>query len=102
MNDLIAKARALVGSLFARRSQAYGRVFDMTDDPLGDRKVVLDDLMKFCHFDTGVYHPDQRKTDVLIGRQEVLHRIFDYANLDSATLYQKYSADKFNPRKIEE
>jgi len=39
---------------------------------------------------------------VLIGRQEVLHRIFDYANLDSATLYQKYSADKFNPRKIEE
>ena len=102
MNDLIAKARALVGSLFARRSQAYARVFDTTDDPLGDRKVVLDDLMRFCHFGEAPYHPEQRKTDVLIGRQEVLHRIFDYANLDAAALYEKYNREKFNPRKIEE
>jgi hypothetical protein len=102
MNEVIEKARALVGRIFSKRSQAYARVFDTTDDPLGDRQVVLDDLMKFCHFDTGVFHRDQRMTDVLIGRQEVLHRIFDYAGLDAATLYQKYSADKFNPRKIEE
>jgi hypothetical protein len=102
MNELIEKARALARGLLSRRGQAYARVFDTTDDPLGDRKVVLDDLMKFCHFDKGVYHPDQRMTDVLIGRQEVLHRIFDYAGLDGATLYQKYSADKFNPRKAEE
>jgi hypothetical protein len=102
MNEYIEKARALVRGLFSRRSQAYARVFDTADDPLGDRQLVLDDLMKFCHFDKGVYHRDQRMTDVLIGRQEVLHRIFDYAKLDAATLYEKYSADKFNPRKIEE
>jgi hypothetical protein len=102
MNEYIEKARALVGRIFSKRSQAYARVFDTTDDPLGDRKIVLDDLMKFCHFDQTVYHRDRRMTDVLIGRQEVLHRIFDYAKLDAASLYEKYSADKFNPRKIEE
>lgn len=102
MTEVIEKARALVRGLFSRRSQAYARVFDTDDDPLGDRQVVLDDLMKFCHFDTGTYHPDQRMTDVLIGRQEVLHRIFDYARLDADMLYAKYSREKFNPRKIEE
>ncbi|UDL89838.1 hypothetical protein LGH82_33205 [Mesorhizobium sp. PAMC28654] len=102
MSDIIEQARALVRGIFSRRSQAYSRVFDTVDDPRGDRQAVLDDLMKFCHFDKGVYHHDQRMTDVLIGRQEVLHRIFDYAGLDTAALYQKYNAEKFNPRKIEE
>jgi hypothetical protein len=102
MNDLIAKARALVSSMFARRSQAYARVFDTDHDPLGDRKYVLDDLMRFCHFGEAPYHPEQRKTDVLIGRQEVLHRILDYAKLDAATLYEKYNRDKFNPRQPQE
>jgi hypothetical protein len=100
--DVIEKAYALVRNLFSRRSQAYSRVFNTDDDPLGDKAVVLNDLMKFCHFDQGVYHPNQRMTDVLIGRQEVLQRIIDYSTLDSATLYAKYNREKFNPRKVEE
>lgn len=102
MNDMIEKARAIVGRLFARRSQAYSRVFDTTDDPLGDRRYVLDDLMRFAHFGESVYQPDQRKTDILIGRQEMLHRILDYSRLDAVTLYEKYNRDKFNQRKNED
>lgn len=102
MSELIEKARAIVMNLFGRRRQAYSRVFDTTDDPFGDRQYVLDDLMRFAHFGETVFQPDQRKTDVLIGRQEMLHRIFDYAKLNAETLYEKYNRDKFNHRKIEE
>jgi len=87
-----------VRSLLAERQQAYARVFAGEGKP-ADAKLVLDDLVKFSHFGDTAFHPDQRMTDVLIGRQEMLHRILDYANLSPDELYVKYSRERFNPRK---
>lgn len=83
-------------SALAKRQQAYARKF--APDNFGDTDTVLDDLMKFCRFGESVFDPDQRKTDVLIGRQEVLHRILDHIGLDLDTLYAKYNTRRFNPR----
>jgi hypothetical protein len=99
---VISAAKEIMLSLLRRRHQAYARVFDTDDDPRGDRQFVLDDLARFAHFGETVFHPDQRMTDVLIGRQEMLHRVMDYAKLDAAKLYEKYNADKFNPKKPQE
>lgn len=87
-----------IRDFLSKRRGAYARLFDRSNDPLGDKAVVLDDLMKFCRFGESVYHADQRMTDVLIGRQEVLHRILDHANLDLDTLFEKYNRGKFNHR----
>jgi hypothetical protein len=87
-----------VRSLLTQRQQAYARVFAGEGRP-EDAKLVLDDLVRFSHFGRTAFHPDQRMTDVLIGRQEVLHRILDYAKLSPDELYVKYSRDQFNPRK---
>ena len=43
--------------------------------------------------------PDNQWTATLIGRQEMLLRILDYAKLSPDELYVKYSREKFNPRK---
>jgi hypothetical protein len=88
----------MLRDFLSRRRQAYARIFNRDNDPLGDRAIVLDDLMKFCRFGESVFDPNQRKTDVLIGRQEVLHRILDHAGLDLETLFEKYNTDKFKPR----
>lgn len=87
-----------VHTLLAQRQQAYSRVFAGEGSP-EDAKLVLNDLIRFTHFGKTAFHPDQRKTDVLIGRQEVLHRILDYAKLSPDELYVKYSREQFNPRK---
>lgn len=95
---MLDRIRAIRDRLSHRR-QAYARVFNTEDDPLGDRRAVLDDLAKFCRFGDTVFHPNQRVTDVLIGRQEVLQRILDHAHLDLETLYVKQQGERFNPRK---
>jgi hypothetical protein len=83
----------------ARRQQAYSRTFDTLEDAFGDHAAVIADLMKFCRFGESVFHNNQRMTDVLIGRQEVLHRILDHAGLDLEALYVKYNNQKFDPRR---
>jgi hypothetical protein len=90
----MADSDATVRGLLADRARAYGKMFDTEEG-----QMLLADLMKFAHFGETVFHPDQRMTDVLIGRQEVLHRILDYAHLSPDELYVKYSREKFNPRK---
>ncbi|MDP2619902.1 MAG: hypothetical protein Q8P46_06950 [Hyphomicrobiales bacterium] len=79
----------------SRRRQAYARVFD---DGNADAGRVLEDLMQFCRFGQTAFHPDQRVTDVLIGRQEVLYRILDHARLDTDVLFQKYNITSHSPR----
>lgn len=68
------------------RQRAYQFAFP---NPKGN--AVLKDLAKFCHFGKVPYHPDQRKTDILIGRQEVFLRIIDHLNLDLDQLYDLYA-----------
>ena len=79
--------------LFRTRRQAYAATFERPE-----AREVLDDLVKFCRLGESVYHKDQRMTDVMIGRQEVLHRILDYANLDVEALYGKYAKDRYSVR----
>ena len=68
------------------RSRAYRFTFKDAKS-----NEVLKDLAKFCHIGKAPFHPDQRKTDVLIGRQEVFFRIVDHLNLEPDELYQIYN-----------
>ena len=52
---------------------------------------VLKDLARFCHANRVPYHADQRKTDILIGRQEVFYRIMEHLNLQPEELYDIYN-----------
>ena len=52
---------------------------------------ALKDLAKFCHIGKAPYHPDQRKNDILIGRQEVFFRIIDHLKLEADDLYKIYN-----------
>lgn len=62
---------------------AYDRVF------LGSTagQIVLRDLARFCRALETIYDADQRKTAVLIGRNEVWKRIQDHLNLQPDELY---------------
>ena len=52
---------------------------------------ALKDLAKFCHIGKAPYHPDQRKNDILIGRQEVFYRIVQHLRLTPDELYDIYN-----------
>ena len=58
----------------------------------GDPKnsEALKDLAKFCHIGQAPFHPEQRKTDVLIGRQEVFYRIIHHLHLQPDELFAIY------------
>lgn len=70
----MADARKVIG--------AYKAVF------LGPNgQLVLRDLARFCRANDTVYHPEQRKTDVLIGRHEVWLRLQRFLNLTAHDLH---------------
>jgi hypothetical protein len=68
------------------RKRAYQLTFQ---DPKNNE--ALKDLAKFCHIGKAPYHPDQRLTDILIGRQEVFYRIIDHLKLQPDELLELYS-----------
>jgi hypothetical protein len=55
---------------------------------------VLQDLAKFAHIGSAPYHPDKRKNDILIGRQEMYFRILDHLGLSPEELFELYSKPK--------
>ncbi len=52
---------------------------------------ALKDLAKFCRIGVAPYHAERRKTDILIGRQEVFYRIIDHLKLEPDQLYEIYN-----------
>jgi hypothetical protein len=68
------------------RKRAYQFTFGQSKD-----NEALKDLAKFCHIGKAPYHPDQRKNDVLIGRQEVFFRLIDHLKLEPDELYKIYN-----------
>ena len=50
-------------------------------------KAVLADLAKFCHVRAAPFHPDERRNDILIGRQEVFWRIANFLHLPEEEVY---------------
>jgi hypothetical protein len=90
--DFLRQRRAAYATAFAvdgeaeTMSEAYDRVF------LGSTagQMVLRDLARFCRAMETIYDPDPRKTDILIGRNEIWKRIQDHLNLTPAELYDIY------------
>ncbi len=67
--------------IFARQT-AYRRTFKGAPG-----EVVLADLMSFCRAQESVYNPDQRLTDVAIGRNEVWLRIQNHIRLSPDEMF---------------
>lgn len=82
MSDLIERAKLFLMG----RQTAYRVVFD---GPMAE--VVLADLLKFCRANETTFHPDQRVSDVLIGRREVFLRIQHHIRLTPDELWKLYS-----------
>jgi hypothetical protein len=68
------------------RKTAYKLCFG---SPAG--QLVLADLAKFCRANASVYDPEQRLTDVAIGRQDVWHRIMQHMKLPEVKLLDLYN-----------
>lgn len=66
------------------RGRHYRLLFNMQK---GEARAVLADLSRFCHMNETAYNPDDRKTYVLIGRQEVFLRIQHHLKLQPDELY---------------
>lgn len=107
MNDTVEYyadfAADLVTEGLARARETAGSVYRRTIDYLRTRKrsyevtfgshagkIVLEDLAQFCRAGQAPFDPDQRLTDVLIGRQEVFYRIAQHLNLDPLQLNRLY------------
>jgi len=78
-----------------RRRQTYLRTFA---HPEGQE--VLKDLLKFCRGDGSVWDPDPRKTDVLIGRNEVWRRIQHHLGMTANQLMVLYSGGTIRPEDL--
>lgn len=78
-NDLLAKRR----DYLRQRAQSYRAAFE---GPGG--KIVLADLARFCRATQSTFHPDQRMSDVLVGRNEVWLRIQEHLRLTDDELWE--------------
>lgn len=68
------------------RSRAYKTVFT---NPRSNE--VLKDLARFCHANETPFHENSRKTDILIGRQEVWLRIQQHLKLQPDELFDIFN-----------
>lgn len=80
------------------RSGAYRRALGGKSP---EQQEVLQDLAKFCRFNTTCFHADARIHAALEGRREVFQRIIDYLQLTPEQLAQLYQA-RFHPEEDEE
>lgn len=82
----IGSAMQRAKALLLTRKQAYNRTFE------GVYAIrVLEDLAMFCRANSAPYVPgDANASHVLIGRQEVWHRINQHLNLSPDELYDLY------------
>lgn len=77
------------------RKKAYQLTFG---NNMASQEVLID-LAKFCRADESVYHPNQRLTDIMIGRNEVWLRITQHLNLTGEQLAALYNGQSYNPNK---
>lgn len=85
--------------LFLRdRKTAYSLKFGAKD---GATRMIMADLVRFCHWQEGAFHKDQRITDRLLGRQDVLRRINEHIGLTDRQLMVLYNGGPI-PDLIEE
>lgn len=86
-NEQATAARKLLET----RHSAYTRVFVEGTPSADDRRIVMEDMQRFCRGNMSAWSPDERIHCLLTGRQEVFVRIEDFTRLDLDTLYNKYA-----------
>jgi hypothetical protein len=69
------------------RQLAYLRALDPQTE---SGRMVLEDLAKFCRANDTTFMPDQRLSDVLVGRREVWLRIQEHLRLSEDQLWAIY------------
>lgn len=67
-----------------------------------EHSEALKDLAKFCRIGKAPYHPDKRKNDILIGRQEVFFRITEHLRLQPDQLFDLYNTPPNQQHQIKE
>jgi len=72
------------------RRDAYLRFFGGTGNP-GDKRLVMEDLRKFCRGGQTTWADDARLHALLTGRNEVYQRIIDHLELNFDDLWTRYS-----------
>jgi len=73
------------------RRRAYGLVFRDNTEP---SRVVMKDLTEFTHWIEGPAGATNEETWRLIGRQDVLRRIMQHANLSDRQLMALYNGGR--------
>lgn len=71
------------------RKRKWAYEFTFGTNPVHNE--ALKDLAKFCRIGEAPYHPDQRRNDILIGRQEVFWRIVNHLKLQPEQLHDLYN-----------
>jgi hypothetical protein len=72
------------------RRNAYLRFFGGTGNA-ADKRVVLEDLRRFCRGNQTTWASDPREHALLTGRQEVYRRIQDHLELNFDDMWERYS-----------
>jgi hypothetical protein len=72
------------------RRDAYRRYFSGTGGP-GDRRLVMEDLRRFCRGGETAWDEDPRRHALLTGRQEVYQRIIDHLELEFDDMWMRYN-----------
>ena len=72
------------------RRNAYLRFFGGTGVD-GDKRLVMEDLRRFCRGETTAWDADPRVHALLTGRQEVYQRIKDHLELTFDEMWERYN-----------
>ncbi len=88
LDDLTARAvEGLRRAINARRAMHYRACFTGDDGKVSlHGEKMLADLTRFCRGNASAFDPDPRIHALLEGRREVLLRILNFLNVDSAEL----------------
>jgi hypothetical protein len=86
----VDKSEAQHRAALELRKGAYMRVFIGGAPTKEDRAMVLRDLGLFCRADETAFRPTERETTLVLGRQEVMHRIRYHTRFPVDTLMQLY------------
>lgn len=86
----MARIKDVIDSTFSYlrdRRRAYNLLF-MNTEPAN---IVMRDLIEFSHWGEGPARPTNEETWRLIGRQDVVRRIQQHANLTDAQLFNLFN-----------
>lgn len=84
--DKVEEAKQLLRD----RKNAYTRFFNGAGIA-SDKRLVMDDLRRFCRGEQTAWATDPREHALLTGRQEVWQRLKDHLDLSFDDLWERYN-----------